>query len=104
MVFRIFIILLVLNSLAFVVKADAAENDALTNAQFEAMSAQHDRPTEDEEEIRMDALTEIGSRLLRLRLFESDSDGKRYAYDSIHADHGIALVNEGACLDLKWEF
>ncbi len=45
----------------------------------------------------------MGSRLLTLSLTRSDTS-RRYAYETIRADHGFSLIDEGACLNLKWTF
>ena len=45
----------------------------------------------------------MGSRLLTLSLTRHDTS-RRYAYETIRADHGLALIDEGACLNLKWTF
>jgi hypothetical protein len=29
---------------------------------------------------------------------------RRYAYETMRADHGFSLIDEGACLNLKWTF
>ena len=51
-----------------------------------------------------EAFAEIGSRLLSLTLTRSRNTGKQYASDPAQADHGISLLNEGARLNLKWNF
>ncbi|MDO6441125.1 hypothetical protein [Marinobacter sp. 2_MG-2023] len=106
MIIRIFITLLVLNVAAFVVRAEAAGHG------FDELS--EIMTTEDVYELQQrmsgdydddaDAVAEIGSRLLSLSLVRSESTGKQYASQPAQADHGIALLNEGACLNLKWNF
>lgn len=104
MVVRLFLILLFLNAVAFVAKADANDNlpvelqsdPSLHNLQ-EAMSGKFDRD-------ERDSLTELGSRLLRWRFSDNNDDGKHYASEQMQPNHGIALINEGACLNLKWDF
>jgi hypothetical protein len=104
MIIRIFIALLALNMLAFVVRAEAAERvfaDQVPTQDVyelqEQMSGDFDRETSD-------MVASIGSRLLSLSLSGSDRKEKAYASDSAKADHGIALLEEGACLNLKWVF
>ena len=41
--------------------------------------------------------------LTALSLTRRDTS-RRYAYETIRADHGLALIDEGACLNLKWTF
>ena len=105
MIIRIFVALFVLNVAAFVVRAEASERvfDELS----EIMT------TEDVYELQQrmsgdfndaDAFAEIGSRLLSLSLVRTVDTGKQYASQAAQADHGIALLNEGACLNLKWNF
>ncbi|WP_417545825.1 hypothetical protein [Marinobacter sp.] len=106
MIIRIFVALLVLNITVFVVRAEASER--MFNEPSEIMT------TEDIYELQQrmagdfndeaDAYTEIGSRLLSLSLVRTENTGKQYASSPARADHGIALLNEGACLNLKWNF
>ncbi|SFN33918.1 hypothetical protein [Marinobacter pelagius] len=108
MIIRIFVALLVLNLVAFVVRADAAERPfgeepEPVNTVQEIYQVQ-ERTVGNFEEDSSEAFTEIGSRLLSLTFTRSRSDGKQYASDPAQADHGIALLNEGACLNLKWNF
>ncbi|PHQ24551.1 hypothetical protein CLH62_16785 [Marinobacter guineae] len=107
MIIRIFVALLALNLVAFVVRAEASgrvfeevENAPTTEEIYELQ----ERMSGDFENDSSEAFTEIGSRLLSLTLTRSESSGKRYASDPAQADHGIALLNEGACLNLKWNF
>ncbi|GGE68060.1 hypothetical protein GCM10011533_20520 [Streptosporangium jomthongense] len=108
MIIRIFVALLVLNVAAFVVRAEASER-AFDNAASETMTVEgiyelQQRMSGDFEEDDADAFAEIGSRLLSLSLVRSRNTGKHYASQPAQADHGIALLNEGACLNLKWNF
>ncbi len=106
MIIRIFVALLVLNVAAFVVRAEAADRGF--NELSEMMT------TEDVYELQQrmsgdfdddaDAFAEIGSRLLSLSLVRTVNTGKQYASQPAQADHGIALLNDGACLNLKWNF
>ncbi|RBW50567.1 hypothetical protein [Marinobacter sp. F3R11] len=106
MIIRIFVALLVLNAAAFVVRADAAErgvnelNEIMTIEDVYQLEQRMSGDFDDD----ADAVAEIGSRLLSLSLVRSDNTGKHYASQSARADHGIALLNEGACLNLKWNF
>ncbi|MDY6814696.1 MAG: hypothetical protein SV598_02265 [Pseudomonadota bacterium] len=108
MIIRIFVALLVLNLVAFVVRADAAERPfgeehEPVNTVQEIYQVQEGMAGNFEDD-SSEAITEIGSRLLSLSLIRSRSDDKHYASDPAQADHGIALLNEGACLNLKWNF
>ena len=106
MIIRIFVALLVLNVTAFVVRAEASER--MFNEPSEIMT------TEDIYELQQrmagdfddeaDVFAEIGSRLLSLSLVRTRNTGKQYASSPAQADHGIALLNEGAFLNLKWNF
>lgn len=104
MIFRIFIILLALNSLAFVVKADAAERVDISDEEFTDIYALQDAMSGDFERDDVDAIAELGSRILRWSISKSDDDGQRYAYQGAQPDHGVALIQGGACLNLKWNF
>ena len=117
MIIRLFLILLVLNLVAFAVRAEAAEpvlsepmlSERMMDERDGAMSTQviSEFPvwmSGDVEEDRSDAFAAIGSRLLSLGLVRSRNSGKSYASDGAQADHGIALLNEGACLNLRWNF
>ncbi|MFP3979420.1 MULTISPECIES: hypothetical protein [Marinobacter] len=109
MIIRIFVTLLVLNVAAFVVRAEASER--AFEATSETMTVEYvyelqQRMSRDFEEDDADAVAvaEIGSRLLSLSLVRANDNGKHYASQPAQADHGIALLNEGACLNLKWNF
>ncbi|TBW49969.1 hypothetical protein EZI54_18760 [Marinobacter halodurans] len=106
MVIRIFLLLLVLNSLAFVVKADAAERTEYREDAYDNRYAAQDAMPDDLQQDDVEAAVEVGSRLLQWRFSSNDDDGKRYASESLRADHGLALIDEGdgACLNLKWNF
>lgn len=106
MIIRIFIALLALNMVAFVVRAEASEHDVYLNG------SQHEDLYELQEEMSgdfghgdsVDAISAIGSRLLSLRLSRSYRDERFHASDAARPDHGIALLEQGACLNLKWNF
>jgi len=107
MIIRIFFALLALNLVAFVVRAEASGR--LFEEIEKAPTAQQiyelqERMSGDFDQDSSEAFSEIGSRLLSLTLSRSESSEKRYASDPAQADHGIALLNEGACLNLKWKF
>ena len=117
MIIRLFLILLVLNLLAFAVRAEAAEPVLYEPVLSERMMAERDGTVSPEDiyefqewmsgdvdEDRSDAIAAIGSRLLSLGLARARSSGKNYASDGAQPDHGIALLNEGASLNLRWNF
>ncbi|MFL1467288.1 hypothetical protein ACQUWM_06075 [Marinobacter sp. DUT-3] len=105
MIIRIFVTLLALNMIAFVVRAEADERVIADENVAEDVYELQERMAGDfERDDTEDALTEIGSRLLSLSLYRSGSSGKRYASDRARADHGVALLEEGAALNLKWNF
>lgn len=112
MIIRLFVALLALNFVAFVVRAEAAEpilsermmaerNDMVT---VEEIYALQEWMSGDFQEDHVDAVAAIGSRLLSLSFSGGRASGKNYASDRAQADHGIALLNEGACLNLRWMF
>lgn len=107
MIIRIFLALLVLNVAAFVVRAEASERafDELSEiVTTEDVYQMQQKMSGDFEDDNADAVAEIGSRLLSLSLVRTHNTGKQYASQPAQADHGIALLNEGACLNLKWNF
>ncbi|MDX1633528.1 MAG: hypothetical protein R3280_02725 [Marinobacter sp.] len=106
MIIRIFLVLLALNLVAFVVRAEANERPAIAAELYpEELTELQDRMSGDfdstEEE---DALTTLGSRLLSWRFSRNRDDGRHYAYEAARPDHGIALIENGACLNLRWNF
>ncbi|HDZ37882.1 MAG TPA: hypothetical protein ENH62_06305 [Marinobacter sp.] len=106
MIIRIFVALLVLNIAAFVVRAEASErafskpNQIITTDDIYKLQQRMAGDIDDDN----DAFAEIGSRLLSLSLVRTVNTGKHYASQPLQADHGIALLNEGACLNFKWIF
>ncbi|HTN33858.1 MAG TPA: hypothetical protein VL091_07630 [Marinobacter sp.] len=108
MIIRIFIALLALNLVAFVVRAEAAEHGydgmSKTVSVVDLYEQQKRAAGDYDEDDDIEAFSEIGSRLLSLTFSQSKDHGKRYASQSARADHGIALLDEGACLNLKWNF
>ena len=108
MIIRIFAALLALNLVAFVVRADAAEHE-FDHADIALSAAQEvneiqERGSGQYEQDSSEAFSEIGSRLLSLTLVRARQNERHYASDPAQPDHGIALLNEGACLNLKWKF
>lgn len=104
MVIRIFIALLTLNMVAFVVRAEAADRNTFDyeispDTVYELQEEMSGDFVRDES----DALTEIGSRLLSWS-FTRDDGGKHYASEAVRPDHGVALLERGACLNFKWDF
>lgn len=105
MIIRLFLALLFLNMVAFVVRADAAERPVVAADQFpEDLYELQDRMSGDFERRDTEQLTTLGSRLLSWRLSSRQKDDHHYASEAAIPDHGIALINEGACLNLKWKF
>lgn len=107
MIIRIFVALLALNLVAFVVRAEASGRvfeEAGNATTSEEIFEIQERVSGEFKDDSSEAFTEIGSRLLSLTLTRAKSSGKHYASDPAQADHGVALLNEGACLNLKWNF
>ncbi|MBK1872858.1 MULTISPECIES: hypothetical protein [Marinobacter] len=109
MIIRIFVTLLVLNVAAFVVRAEASERAFEATSESMTVEYVYELPQRmsrdfDEDDADAVAVAEIGSRLLSLSLVRTNDNGKHYASQPAQADHGIALLNEGACLNLKWNF
>lgn len=107
MVIRIFIALLVLNFAAFVVRAEASEHlfdSSSENMTIDEVYKLQQMSGDSDNETGPDAISEIGSRLLSLSLVRSSNTGKHYASYPAQADHGVGLLNDGARLNLKWNF
>ena len=117
MIIRIFLVLLALNCGAFVARAEASEpprsepllSDRMLAEREESMSAEdiyelQEWMSGEEQDDHDDALAAIGSRLLSWSFNRGQSSRKTYASDPARPDHGIALLNEGACLNLRWMF
>lgn len=106
MVIRVFVALLVLNLIAFVVQADAAErasgsagmSAAAEVSQIEAQVSGRHEPEDAE------IVSGIGLRLLSLTLKNSSGNDRHYASDPARPDHGVAVLDDGACLNLRWNF
>lgn len=104
MIIRIFIALLALNMIAFVVRAEANERVFADEMPAEDIYQLQDEMSGDFEREDTDMYANLGSRLLSLGFSRSDSRKQTYASDRAQPDHGIALLEEGACLNLKWNF
>ena len=108
MIFRVFIALLFLNVVGNVATAEASDSDVLRMpgmAGKESVEALQVRENLGDDALtERDMITDTGARLLSLRLSSSDSSGRHYASDSVRPDHSLSLLNEGACLNLRWNF
>lgn len=105
MIIRIFVALLVLNTVAFVVRAEAGERETLPDEIYNGEpAAVQDRMSGDFVYDDEDALMDLGSRLLSWQLTSQPGNSHRYASDPARADHSIALIREGAALNLSWKF
>ncbi|MDF0751902.1 hypothetical protein NLU14_16860 [Marinobacter sp. 71-i] len=104
MIIRIFIALLALNMIAFVVRAEANERVFADETPAENVYQLQEEMSGDFDREESDMYTTIGSRLLSLGFSSSDSGKKTYASDPARPDHGIALLEEGACFNFKWNF
>ncbi|MDX1551185.1 MAG: hypothetical protein R3198_01060 [Marinobacter sp.] len=104
MIIRIFIALLALNMIAFVVRAEANERFFADDVPSEDIYQLQDQMAGDFESDDVDMYANLGSRLLSLGFSRAGSREKTYASDRARPDHGIALLDEGACLNLKWNF
>ncbi|QSP96271.1 hypothetical protein LPB19_07810 [Marinobacter salinisoli] len=106
MIIRIFVVLLALNLVAFVVRAEADElvfDDRAEASTVEQVLGAQERLTGNPDDSSIGVFSELGSRLLTWTFSRTDS-GKRFASEPAQPDHGLALLNEGACLNLKWNF
>lgn len=104
MIIRIFTVLLALNMLAFVVRAEANDRVMADKVPVQDVYTLQEQMSGDFEREPFDMYTALGSRLLSLSLYDSGSTGRTYASQAARPDHGIALLEEGACLNLKWNF
>ncbi|HLV78017.1 MAG TPA: hypothetical protein VKY53_08855 [Marinobacter sp.] len=117
MIIRLFLILLALNLVAFAVRAEAQELVVSERLQSERMMAERDDAMSPEDLYQFqewiagetgddgsEVLSAIGSRLFSLGMLRSRESGRSYASDGAQADHGVALLNEGASLNLRWNF
>jgi hypothetical protein len=109
MIIRIFIALLVLNMLAFVVRAEAGERVFADRVFADEVPTQdvyrlQEEMSGDFEREQSDMYAAVGTRLLSLGLSGSDARVRHYASDPAKPDHGVALLEEGACLNFKWNF
>lgn len=108
MVLRIFLILLAVNTIAFVARADAAdiEREGKAAAEIRVMTEAglYDGVGAEGGEDVTD-LADLGARLLMWRFTrDRDEDRERFASDRVFADHGVNLVEDGAALNLMWRF
>ncbi len=104
MIIRLFIALLALNMIAFVVRAEASERAFADEAAVQDVYALQEEMSGDFEHQDSDMYSTIGSRLLSLSFAQRQEGSKQYASDPAQPDHGIALLEEGACLNLRWNF
>jgi hypothetical protein len=104
MIIRIFIALLALNMIAFVVRAEANERVFADEMPAGDIYQLQDEMSGDFEHEDADMYANLGSRLLSLGFSRTNPRSRAYASDPAQADHGIALLEEGACLNLKWNF
>lgn len=104
MIIRIFIALLALNMLAFVVRAEASQRVIADEMPAQDVYRLQEEMSGDFERDPSDMYVAVGSRLLSLGFSGSDSRKRSYASDSARSDHGVALLEEGACLNFKWNF
>jgi hypothetical protein len=104
MIIRIFIGLFALNMLAFVVRAEASERVFADEVPTQDVYQLQEEMSGDFERQPSDMYAAVGSRLLSLSLSGSGSRGSTYASESAKPDHGIAVIEEGVCLNLKWNF
>lgn len=105
MIIRIFLVLLALNLAAFVVRAEASERPVLAAEIYtDDLYELQDRMSGDFEYRDEEVLTDLGSRLLNWRFNGAKDTSRHYASDAAIPDHGVALLNEGACLNLRWKF
>lgn len=105
MIIRLFLLLLVLNMVAFVVRAEAGERATIVAELYpEELEELQERMSGNfDDQQQEDVLTTLGSRLLSWR-FSKNPDGRQYASYGATPDHGLALIEEGACLNLRWNF
>lgn len=104
MIIRIFIGLLALNTLAFVVRAEAGQRVFADEVPTQDVYRLQEEMSGDFDREPSDMYAAVGSRLLSLGLSGSNAKSRTYASAPAKADHGIALLDEGACLNLKWNF
>lgn len=105
MIIRLFIALLLLNATTFVVRAEAGEREVLPRQVYsEDVRELQSRMAGDFVYDAEDALFDLGSRLLSWRLSAAPVERRSYASDPMRPDHSIALINEGAALNLSWKF
>jgi hypothetical protein len=104
MIIRIFVGLFALNMLAFVVRAEASERVFADEVSTQDVYQLQGEMSGDFDRQPSDMYAAVGSRLLSLSLSGSDARTSSYASESAKPDHGIAVIEDGACLNLKWNF
>src|SRR5690554_7917542 len=100
MIIRLFLLLLVLNLVAFAVRAEAAEpvlyepilSDRMMAERDDSVSPEdihqfQDRISRDSDQDRNDALAAVGSRLLSVSLIRTRSSSNSYASAGAQPDH-----------------
>lgn len=104
MILRIFLILLAVNTLAFVARADASEaTDTDNEIRMMTEAGFYDNVHEPDEDIF--ELADLGARFLKWRFTRYNEDEhRRFASKRVSSDHGFAVVEDGAALNLKWRF
>jgi hypothetical protein len=90
--------------LAFVIRAEASERVFADEVPTQDVYRLQEEMSGDFERQPSEMYAAVGSRLLSLGFSGADSSGHSYASESAKPDHGIALLNEGACLNFKWNF
>lgn len=105
MVLRLFLILLALNTVAFVAHADAAQPGEAGTDGIRIMMEAGQRGPIDETEEDLSELADLGARFLKWRFTSKEErEAYRYASERIFADHEVAVVEDGAALNLTWRF
>lgn len=103
MVLRLFFILLAVNTVAFVAHAEASEQqERVERPDLWAIVEAGPANAEDELEDELGELADLGARFLKWQF--TREQGPRYASERVFSDHGIAMVDDGAALNLKWRF
>jgi hypothetical protein len=105
MVLRIFLILLAVNTVAFVARAHASEGTGSGADEIRMMMAAGQGDSLDEPEDDISELADLGARLLKWRFTSKEErDLDRYASERVFSDHGVAVVEDGAAVNLTWRF
>lgn len=102
---RLLSILLAFHTVAFVAHAGAAEHGEGGTDGIKMMMEAGQRGPIDETEETLSELADLGARLLKWRFTSKEErEAERYASERVVADHGIAVVEDGAALNLTWRF